>query len=93
MSEAACEIILDDEGACRVRDLDHPATPLGGQHRPGRALVGRGYQNGPRRGPAQCRHVQAVVIEKGLSHSLLGMSFLGELKTFQTTPAGLVLKQ
>ena len=34
-----------------------------------------------------------VVVEEGLSTSLLGMSFLSELKSWQTTPAGLVLKQ
>jgi predicted aspartyl protease len=34
-----------------------------------------------------------MVIEEGLSTSLLGMSFLGELKSWQSTSAGLVLKQ
>jgi aspartyl protease family protein len=44
-------------------------------------------------GNVEVTDVPAVVIEEGLSTSLLGMSFLNELKTWQTTPAGLVLKQ
>jgi aspartyl protease family protein len=44
-------------------------------------------------GNVEVTNVDAVVIEEGLSTSLLGMSFLSQLKTWQTTPAGLVLKQ
>ncbi|PHR60358.1 MAG: TIGR02281 family clan AA aspartic protease [Robiginitomaculum sp.] len=38
-------------------------------------------------------NVQAVVIPKGLTHSLLGMSFLGELRKLEVTPEELVLHQ
>lgn len=44
-------------------------------------------------GGVEVTNVPAVVVEEGLSTSLLGMSFLSELKSWQTTPAGLVLKQ
>lgn len=44
-------------------------------------------------GNIEVANVQAVVIEEGLSTSLLGMSFLSKLKSWQTTQAGLVLKQ
>jgi aspartyl protease family protein len=44
-------------------------------------------------GNVEVTNVDAVVIEEGLSTSLLGMSFLSQLKTWQTTQAGLVLKQ
>jgi aspartyl protease family protein len=44
-------------------------------------------------GNVEVTNVEAAVIEEGLSTSLLGMSFLSQLKTWQTTPAGLVLKQ
>jgi aspartyl protease family protein len=37
--------------------------------------------------------VQAVVVEEGLSTSLLGMSFLNRLKGWQTTPTALLLKE
>jgi aspartyl protease family protein len=44
-------------------------------------------------GKVEVANVRAVVVEEGLDTSLLGMSFLGQLKTWQTTQAGLVLKQ
>lgn len=44
-------------------------------------------------GNVEVTNVTAVVVEEGLDTSLLGMSFLSKLKTWQTTPAGLVLKQ
>ena len=44
-------------------------------------------------GNVEVTDVPAVVIEEGLSTSLLGMSFLSKLKSWQTTQAGLVLKQ
>ena len=36
--------------------------------------------------------VQALVVEAGLSHSLLGMSYLGRLSRFEATPSGLTLR-
>lgn len=35
--------------------------------------------------------VEALVVEKGLPHSLLGMSYLGRLSAFTATPAALTL--
>lgn len=37
--------------------------------------------------------VQAVVIDKGLEHSLLGMSFLNRLERWDVTPNAIVIKQ
>jgi aspartyl protease family protein len=36
--------------------------------------------------------VQALVVETGLPHSLLGMSYLGRLAAFQATPEALTLR-
>lgn len=36
--------------------------------------------------------VEAVVVEHGLPHSLLGMSYLGRLSGFQASPGGLTLR-
>ncbi len=41
---------------------------------------------------AQVRDVDAMVIEHGLETSLLGMSYLGRLSSFQATPRALVLR-
>jgi aspartyl protease family protein len=41
---------------------------------------------------AEVQHVQALVVENGLSQSLLGMSYLGRLSGFEATPAGLTLR-
>lgn len=41
---------------------------------------------------AEVRQVQALVVEDGLSQSLLGMSYLGRLSGFEATPAGLTLR-
>jgi aspartyl protease family protein len=41
---------------------------------------------------AQVRDVDALVIEKGLETSLLGMSYLGRLSSFQATPRALILR-
>lgn len=38
-------------------------------------------------------NVRAVVIPRGLTHSLLGMSYLGELRKLEVTPEELILKQ
>ncbi len=40
---------------------------------------------------ARVRDVDALVIEKGLETSLLGMSYLGRLSRFEATPQALVL--
>lgn len=39
------------------------------------------------------KNVQAVVIDKGLEHSLLGMSFLNRLDGWDVTPTAIVLRQ
>ena len=36
--------------------------------------------------------VEALVVERGLPHSLLGMSYLGRLSSFSANPAGLTLR-
>jgi aspartyl protease family protein len=41
---------------------------------------------------AQVSDVEALVVEKGLETSLLGMSYLGRLSSFQATPRALVLR-
>ncbi len=44
-------------------------------------------------GNVSARNVRAVVIRKGLSHSLLGMSYLGQLQTVQASKTQLILRQ
>lgn len=39
------------------------------------------------------KNVQAVVIDKGLEHSLLGMSFLNRLDGWDVTPAAIIIRQ
>lgn len=41
---------------------------------------------------ARVEQVQALVVEKGLPHSLLGMSYLGRLSAFEARPTGLTLR-
>ena len=41
---------------------------------------------------ARVTAVEALVVEQGLPHSLLGMSYLGRLSSFSATPAGLTLR-
>ena len=41
---------------------------------------------------ARVDDVKALVVEKGLDQSLLGMSYLGRLSAFEATPAGLTLR-
>ena len=41
---------------------------------------------------ARVTAVEALVVEQGLPHSLLGMSYLGRLSAFTATPAGLTLR-
>ena len=36
--------------------------------------------------------VEALVVEDGLPHSLLGMSYLGRLSSFSATPSALTLR-
>lgn len=43
-------------------------------------------------GGARVERVEAMVVEKGLTQSLLGMSYLGRLSGFEATPHGLTLK-
>ena len=44
-------------------------------------------------GGAHVDNVDAMVIEKGLQTSLLGMSYLGRLSRFEATPQALILRQ
>jgi aspartyl protease family protein len=41
---------------------------------------------------ARVERVEALVVEHGLPHSLLGMSYLGRLSSFSATPAALTLR-
>lgn len=41
---------------------------------------------------ARVERVEALVVEKGLPHSLLGMSYLGRLSAFEARPTGLTLR-
>ena len=41
---------------------------------------------------AEVEDVQALVVEDGLAQSLLGMSFLGRLSSFEATPVGLTMR-
>lgn len=41
---------------------------------------------------ARVERVEALVVESGLPHSLLGMSYLGRLSAFSATPAALTLR-
>lgn len=43
-------------------------------------------------GEARVDRVEAMVVEQGLTQSLLGMSYLGRLSGFEATPRGLTLK-
>lgn len=43
-------------------------------------------------GGARVERVEAMVVEKGLTQSLLGMSYLGRLSSFEATPQGLTLR-
>lgn len=43
-------------------------------------------------GSARVERVDALVVETGLPHSLLGMSYLGRLSAFTATPTGLTLE-
>ena len=44
-------------------------------------------------GNVSVRNVRAVVISEGLPHSLLGMSYLGELQKMEVTKNALILRQ
>ena len=44
-------------------------------------------------GGTRIDNVDALVIEKGLQTSLLGMSYLGRLSRFEATPQALILRQ
>lgn len=44
-------------------------------------------------GNVSVRNVRAVVIDKGLPHSLLGMSYLGELQTVEVSKGSMILRQ
>ena len=41
---------------------------------------------------ARVEKVRALVVEKGLPHSLLGMSYLGRLAAFEARASGLTLR-
>jgi len=43
-------------------------------------------------GPVTIRNVRALVVPEGLSTSLLGMTFLGELQKVEATPYALILR-
>jgi len=44
-------------------------------------------------GGVELHDVDAIVMPEGLSHSLLGMSFLGRLSRVEATPGSLILRR
>jgi len=44
-------------------------------------------------GGARVDNVEAYVLDRGLSSSLLGMSYLGRLSAFEATPTSMILRQ
>lgn len=58
----------------------------------GEARAAKVHLNSISVGGARVEGVDAFVIEKGLDQSLLGMTYLGRLSTFQATPTGMILR-
>jgi aspartyl protease family protein len=71
------------------RDLDFslPVTTASGQARAARIQLASVAVAG-----ARVEQVDAVVVERGLPASLLGMTFLGRLSRFEATPTALILR-
>lgn len=68
-------------------DFTHPILTAGGEGRAARIELAHVAVAG-----ARVERVQALVVERGLANSLLGMSYLGRLSRFEATPHGLTLR-
>ncbi|HEV7693825.1 MAG TPA: TIGR02281 family clan AA aspartic protease [Hyphomonadaceae bacterium] len=93
-----------DTGASLITLTRDDARRIGVTIKPGGPVMGLSTANGRitapivtlkrvRIGNVEVTDVEAVVVEEGLDTSLLGMNFLNQLRTWQSTEAGLVLKQ
>lgn len=68
-------------------DFDQTVQTAGGPAKAARVTLSEVGVDG-----ARVREVEALVVERGLEHSLLGMSYLGRLSAFEATPARLTLR-
>jgi aspartyl protease family protein len=95
--------LLVDTGATQVALTREDAARLGLKLRPADFTAEVVTASGPARAAAveldsvavagaRVDKVAALVVEEGLSHSLLGMSYLGRLSRLEATPAGLTLR-
>lgn len=89
----ASVIALTPEDARRagynLRDLDYSVSVNTAN---GKTLAARIKLRDVAIGTVTLREVDAVVVEQGLSHSLLGMSFLGRLQKVEASPKQLLLR-
>jgi aspartyl protease family protein len=95
--------VMIDTGASVVVLTPADATRLGLRLKPADFSAKVTTASGPvRAAPVQLQavsvagarvdRVEALVVEQGLPHSLLGMSYLGRLSAFTATPAALTLR-
>jgi aspartyl protease family protein len=95
--------VLVDTGASVVALTRDDALRLGIRLQPEDFISPVNTASGPARaarvilpsvtvGGARIERVEAMVVEKGLTQSLLGMSYLGRLSGFEATPQGLTLR-
>lgn len=68
-------------------DFDQTVATAGGAARAARVQLAEVGVDG-----ARVARVEALVVERGLAHSLLGMSYLGRLERFEATPESLTLR-
>ena len=68
-------------------DFDHTVVTANGEGRAARIELAHVAVAG-----ARVERVQALVVERGLPASLLGMSYLGRLSRIEATPHGLTLR-
>ena len=69
-------------------DYARPVTTVSGHMEAARVMLDHVSVAG-----AEVEHVQALVLKDGPSTSLLGMSYLGRLSSFEATPTSLVLRR
>ena len=84
-------LTLDDakRAGVRVKSLKYnlPVNTAGGQ-----VMAARTTLKSIKVGPIKVRDVRAVVIPEGLHVSLLGMTYLGEVRKIEVSPDKMVLK-
>lgn len=73
----------------RLNDLNYniPISTAGGQNVAAEVTI-----KSISIGPVTLRNVRAIVVPEGLSTSLLGMTFLGQLQKVEATPHALILR-